>query len=72
MSEDAEHLMRILRLQNDITFPPSYDNVTNNQFVGNWFKGVPPENRRKLYQLYEKDFKLFGYRKPDDLIAGLI
>uniref|UniRef100_A0A8D3DTC5 Carbohydrate sulfotransferase n=1 Tax=Scophthalmus maximus TaxID=52904 RepID=A0A8D3DTC5_SCOMX len=26
---------------------------------------VPVEDRRNLYKLYESDFRLFGYRKPD-------
>uniref|UniRef100_A0A667WLV3 Carbohydrate sulfotransferase n=1 Tax=Myripristis murdjan TaxID=586833 RepID=A0A667WLV3_9TELE len=67
LQEDAEHLLRILKLQDDIKFPPSYDNMTSASWVSDWFRAVPLEARRKLYKLYEMDFKLFGYGKPSTL-----
>ncbi|XP_029930731.1 carbohydrate sulfotransferase 12-like [Myripristis murdjan] len=68
LQEDAEHLLRILKLQDVIKFPPSYDNMTNASWVSDWFRVVPLEARRKLYKLYEMDFKLFGYGKPSTLL----
>ncbi|XP_029931605.1 carbohydrate sulfotransferase 12-like [Myripristis murdjan] len=68
LQEDAEHLLRILKLQDDIKFPPSYDNMTSASWVSDWFRAVPLEARRKLYKLYEMDFKLFGYGKPSTLL----
>ncbi|XP_029931603.1 carbohydrate sulfotransferase 12-like [Myripristis murdjan] len=68
LQEDAEHLLRILKLQDDIKFPPSYDNMTSATWVLDWFRAVPLEARRKLYKLYEMDFKLFGYSKPSTLL----
>ncbi|XP_058480962.1 carbohydrate sulfotransferase 12-like [Solea solea] len=70
MQEDTEHLLKILKLQDDIKVPSAYVNVTTNDSVMKWFKTVPLEDRRKLYKIYEKDFKLFGYRKPDELLKG--
>nr|XP_046236285.1 carbohydrate sulfotransferase 12-like [Scatophagus argus] len=70
LQDDAEHLLRMLRLEDDIKFPPSYENMTSTESVLNWFKMVPLEERRKLYKLYEGDFRLFGYRKPAELLDG--
>ncbi|TKS92707.1 Carbohydrate sulfotransferase 12 [Collichthys lucidus] len=63
LQEDAEHILKTLMLQDDIKFPPSYKNMTSSTSVLDWFRTVPLEDRRKLYKIYEKDFKLFGYKK---------
>ncbi|XP_068569995.1 carbohydrate sulfotransferase 12-like [Cebidichthys violaceus] len=71
LQQDAELLLlKILRLEDDIKFPPSYKNMTSLDSVSDWFDTVPLEDRRKLYELYEEDFRLFGYRKPDELLDG--
>ncbi len=67
LQEDAEHLLKILHLEH-IQFPPHYKNMTTTSFVSDWFRTVPLEDRRKLYKIYEKDFKLFGYPKPVELL----
>uniref|UniRef100_A0A3B3HR86 Carbohydrate sulfotransferase n=1 Tax=Oryzias latipes TaxID=8090 RepID=A0A3B3HR86_ORYLA len=63
-----EDLLKILKLENAITFPPSYENMTFGNSVMEWFQGVSIEDRRKLYKIYEKDFQLFGYRRPTELL----
>ncbi|KAF1380485.1 hypothetical protein PFLUV_G00164220 [Perca fluviatilis] len=70
LQQDAQQLLRMLKLENDIKFPPSYENMTSPSSVSEWFSTVPLEDRRKLYQLYEKDFRLFGYRRPGELLDG--
>ncbi|XP_053272615.1 carbohydrate sulfotransferase 12-like [Pleuronectes platessa] len=70
LQEDAEQLLNTLKLQNDIKFPPSYVNITTPEYLSGWFRKVPLVERMKLYKLYETDFKLFGYRKPDELLDG--
>lgn len=70
LQEDAEELLKILRLDNNIKFPQPNKNVTSPDSVMDWFRTVPLEDRRKLYKLYEGDFKLFGYRRPNDLLDG--
>ncbi|XP_028419486.1 carbohydrate sulfotransferase 12-like [Perca flavescens] len=70
LQQDAEQLLKMLKLENDIKFPPSYENMTSPTSVSEWFSTVPLEDRRKLYQLYEKDFRLFGYRRPGELLDG--
>ncbi len=67
LQEDAEHLLKILNLEH-IKFPPQYENMTTASFVLDWFRTVPLEDRKKLYKIYEKDFRLFGYPKPVELL----
>ncbi|KAM3857802.1 carbohydrate sulfotransferase 12-like [Diretmus argenteus] len=72
LQQDTDHLLRILRLEDDIKFPPSYENVTSSGWMWDWFGTVPLEARRRLYKLYEMDFKLFGYEKPDSVKKGFV
>ncbi|XP_062263771.1 carbohydrate sulfotransferase 12-like [Platichthys flesus] len=66
--EDAEHLLRQLRVDNVVEFPTSHRNLTASSWEGDWFNAVPLEARRELYKLYEPDFRLFGYERPDSLL----
>ncbi|XP_034020046.1 carbohydrate sulfotransferase 12-like [Thalassophryne amazonica] len=68
LQDDAEQLLNLLNLQDDIKFPPSYENMTSSNMVLDWFRTVPLEDRRKLYNMYEEDFRLFGYEKPNSLL----
>uniref|UniRef100_A0A8D3DIN1 Carbohydrate sulfotransferase n=1 Tax=Scophthalmus maximus TaxID=52904 RepID=A0A8D3DIN1_SCOMX len=70
LHEEAEQLLKLLMLQDDIKFPTSYANMTSPFSVLDWFRTVPVEDRRNLYKLYESNFRLFGYRKPDELLDG--
>ncbi|KAG7497145.1 carbohydrate sulfotransferase 12-like [Solea senegalensis] len=70
LDEDAEQLLSILKLTKDFKFPHAYKNMTSSDSVLQWFSQVPLKDRRKLFMLYEKDFKLFGYRRPDELLDG--
>uniref|UniRef100_A0A8D2ZS74 Carbohydrate sulfotransferase n=1 Tax=Scophthalmus maximus TaxID=52904 RepID=A0A8D2ZS74_SCOMX len=54
-----------LHEEDDIKFATSHANMTSPFSVLDWFRTVPVEDRRNLYKLYESDFRLFGYRKPD-------
>ena len=68
LERDADQLLRILGVDRLIRFPPSNRNRTATSWERDWFTGVPLDLRRKLYELYEPDFKLFGYPKPQDLL----
>ncbi|XP_068164938.1 carbohydrate sulfotransferase 12-like [Antennarius striatus] len=70
LQDDAKHLLKILKIDNKIEFPPAYKNVTTKDYLLNYFKSVSIEDRQKLYQMYEMDFKLFGYPKPDGLLGS--
>ncbi|XP_030264059.1 carbohydrate sulfotransferase 12 [Sparus aurata] len=66
--EDAEHLLRQLRVDNVVEFPTSHRNLTASSWEADWFSTVPVEARRELYKLYEPDFRLFGYHRPDSIL----
>ncbi|XP_043945065.1 carbohydrate sulfotransferase 12 [Protopterus annectens] len=68
LTEDAEYLLQLLNLENKVQFPPSYRNRTASSWEEDWFAKIPIEWRRKLYRLYEPDFLLFGYPKPESLL----
>uniref|UniRef100_A0A3B3HMT5 Carbohydrate sulfotransferase n=1 Tax=Oryzias latipes TaxID=8090 RepID=A0A3B3HMT5_ORYLA len=72
LQEDAQQLLKILKLENAITFPPSYENIKairkdvsklteaqRGTMRKQTHQGVSIEDRRKLYKIYEKDFQLF-------------
>ncbi|XP_056305665.1 carbohydrate sulfotransferase 12 isoform X2 [Danio aesculapii] len=67
LHEDTEHLLKILGISNQIHFPPGYRNRTAVKWEREWFANVSVADRRKLYGLYEADFRLFGYNKPETL-----
>lgn len=68
LEEDAEHLLRLLRVDNVVEFPSSSKNVTALSWVFDWFSKIPVEARRELFKLYEPDFRLFGYDRPDFIL----
>ncbi|CAB1344105.1 unnamed protein product [Coregonus sp. 'balchen'] len=68
LEDDSDQLLRILGLEDQIKFPPSNRNRTAASWERDWFAEVPAELRRKLYSLYEPDFELFGYPKPESLL----
>ncbi|KAI4808657.1 hypothetical protein KUCAC02_000706 [Chaenocephalus aceratus] len=70
LQQDTSQLLKILMLQDDIQFPPSYENMTTHAVLLDWFSAVPLEDRRKLYELYEEDFRMFGYKRPRELLDG--
>nr|XP_033962269.1 carbohydrate sulfotransferase 12-like [Pseudochaenichthys georgianus] len=70
LQQDTSQLLKILMLQDDIQFPHSYENMTTHAVLLDWFSAVPLEDRRKLYELYEEDFRMFGYKRPRELLDG--
>ncbi|KAF7231497.1 carbohydrate sulfotransferase 12 [Nothobranchius furzeri] len=67
LKEDAPELLKKLNVANDIKFPPSTNiNKTTLECVRNMMNTVPLEDRKKMYKVYEWDFKLFGYRRPKE------
>ncbi|KAM4536988.1 carbohydrate sulfotransferase 12-like [Odontesthes bonariensis] len=70
LDEDAQELLKMFKVENDLKFPPSKVDVTTYDYIKDWFKAVPLEDRRKLYDVYERDFRLFGYERPNELLDG--
>ncbi|XP_074866727.1 carbohydrate sulfotransferase 12 [Carettochelys insculpta] len=68
LNEDAAHLLQILKVDRLLHFPPSYRNRTASSWEEDWFAKIPLAWRQQLYKLYEADFVLFGYPKPEHLL----
>ncbi|KAL7872351.1 hypothetical protein SRHO_G00073340 [Serrasalmus rhombeus] len=66
MYEDAQYLLRILKVDHIVHFPPGTSNRTEESWIKTWFTSIPIEWRKKLYQIYEPDFQLFGYSLPEN------
>lgn len=70
LDADAAQLLRLLKVDAQVHFPPSYRNRTASSWEEDWFAEIPLAWRWQLYKLYEADFVLFGYPKPEHLLRG--
>lgn len=68
LETDAEHLLKLLEVDHLLHFPSGARNRTAASWERDWFKQIPLSMRRELYKLYEPDFELFGYPKPDSVL----
>lgn len=68
LETDAEHLLKLLQVDHLVHFPSGARNRTAASWERDWFAQIPVAMRRKLYKLYEPDFELFGYPKPDSVL----
>nr|XP_033769952.1 carbohydrate sulfotransferase 12-like [Geotrypetes seraphini] len=68
LDEDAVELLRLLGVDKQFHFPPSYKNRTASSWTEDWFAKIPLEWKQQLFKLYEADFVLFGYSKPENLL----
>ncbi|XP_054421157.1 carbohydrate sulfotransferase 12 [Pteronotus mesoamericanus] len=68
LDQDAAQLLRLLKVDGRLHFPPSYRNRTASSWEEDWFANIPLAWRQQLYKLYEADFVLFGYPKPEHLL----
>uniref|UniRef100_A0A452TN90 Carbohydrate sulfotransferase n=4 Tax=Ursus TaxID=9639 RepID=A0A452TN90_URSMA len=68
LEQDAAQLLRLLKVDKLLHFPPSYRNRTASSWEEHWFATIPLAWRQQLYKLYEADFVLFGYPKPENLL----
>ncbi|KAM8765072.1 carbohydrate sulfotransferase 12 [Rhynchonycteris naso] len=68
LDQDAAQLLRLLKVDRLLRFPPSYRNRTASSWEEGWFSKIPLAWRQQLYKLYEADFVLFGYPKPESLL----
>lgn len=70
LQTDAEHLLKLLEVDHLVHFPSGGRNRTTTSWERDWFTQIPLATRRELYNLYEPDFELFGYPKPDSMFHG--
>uniref|UniRef100_UPI0037E82930 carbohydrate sulfotransferase 12-like n=1 Tax=Semicossyphus pulcher TaxID=241346 RepID=UPI0037E82930 len=68
LEADAEQLLKLLKVDHLLHFPSGARNRTAASWERDWFKQIPTSMRRELYKLYEPDFELFGYPKPDSVL----
>lgn len=68
LETDAEHLLKLLKVDHFVKFPSGTQNLTAVSWERGWFAQIPMTMRRELYKLYEPDFELFGYPKPDNML----
>ncbi|XP_041640285.1 carbohydrate sulfotransferase 12-like isoform X2 [Cheilinus undulatus] len=68
LESDAENLLKLLEVDHLLHFPSGARNRTAASWERDWFKQIPSSMRRELYKLYEPDFELFGYPKPDSVL----
>lgn len=68
LETDAKHLLKLLEVDHLIHFPSGARDRTTTSWETDWFAQIPLTMRRALYELYEPDFELFGYSKPDSVL----
>ncbi|CAL8331956.1 unnamed protein product [Merluccius merluccius] len=68
LEADSEQLLRILGVDQWIHFPTGARNLTAASWERDWFARIPMAMREELYKLYQPDFELFGYPKPDRVL----
>ncbi|XP_075947643.1 carbohydrate sulfotransferase 12-like isoform X3 [Anarhichas minor] len=68
LETDAEHLLKLLEVDQLLRFPSGARNRTAASWERDWFAQIPITMRRELYKLYEPDFEMFGYPKPDSTL----
>ncbi|XP_072916854.1 carbohydrate sulfotransferase 12-like [Hemitrygon akajei] len=68
LDEDATYLLKLLKVDKLVQFPSSSRNQTVASWEHEWFAKIPVAWRRKLYEIYNPDFVIFGYPKPTNLL----
>ncbi|KAM9770086.1 carbohydrate sulfotransferase 12-like [Menidia menidia] len=68
LETDAEQLLKLLKVDHLLRFPSGARNRTAASWERDWFTQIPITKRKELYKLYEPDFELFGYPKPDGML----
>ncbi|CAL8330898.1 unnamed protein product [Lota lota] len=68
LEADSEQLLKILGVDQWIHFPTGARNRTATSWERDWFAQIPMAMREALYKLYQPDFELFGYPKPDRVL----
>ncbi|KAG7486969.1 carbohydrate sulfotransferase 12 [Solea senegalensis] len=68
LENDSDKLLKLLKLDHLLHFPLGARNQTAASWERDWFAQIPLTMRKQLYKLYEADFKLFGYPKPEGIL----
>ncbi|XP_054633953.1 carbohydrate sulfotransferase 12-like [Dunckerocampus dactyliophorus] len=68
LETDALQLLKLLQVDHLLRFPSGARNRTAASWERDWFSQIPISMRTALYKLYQADFELFGYPKPDSVL----
>nr|XP_057922068.1 carbohydrate sulfotransferase 12-like [Doryrhamphus excisus] len=68
LETDALQLLKLLQVDHLLRFPSGARNRTAASWEKDWFSQIPISMRTELYKLYQADFELFGYPKPDSVL----
>ncbi|KAM9495190.1 carbohydrate sulfotransferase 12-like [Clarias gariepinus] len=66
MEEDVAHLLRMLHVDNLVSFK-AWTITAETSWIKKWYSDISKERRRKLYEIYEADFRLFGYEDHENV-----
>ncbi|XP_077866198.1 carbohydrate sulfotransferase 11-like [Saccoglossus kowalevskii] len=74
-TEDSIHILERVHAKTNLNFTPTTSLSTNVQSSGDeyileYFKHLNSTLVKQLYELYEMDFKLFGYKYPEYLLSS--
>ncbi|KAM5179645.1 carbohydrate sulfotransferase 10 isoform 1-T2 [Mantella aurantiaca] len=66
LEEDAPYILKEAGINRLVSYPPIPPGITryNKTKVEQYFSKVSKRDIRRLYERYEGDFKLFGYKEP--------
>ncbi|XP_056623143.1 carbohydrate sulfotransferase 10 isoform X3 [Triplophysa dalaica] len=70
LEHDAPYILKSAGIANLVSYPNIPPGIThyNRTKVENYFTGIGKRDVRHLYALYQGDFSLFGYPRPDFLL----
>ncbi|XP_070573356.1 uncharacterized protein [Ptychodera flava] len=69
---DAEYVLYNIGMDKNITFPAVGTHITNSSLSSvyyKYYKNIPQDLLKRLYDVYEWDFKLFDYPYPSELLG---
>ncbi|XP_030831363.1 carbohydrate sulfotransferase 10-like [Strongylocentrotus purpuratus] len=74
VSEDAKYMLTDLQVDSLIEYPSKSNSHPTNSTakLEKAFRDLPKDNLKKLWKIYEKDFEIFDYPKPDFIGEYLI
>ncbi|KAL4226876.1 hypothetical protein ACF0H5_014855 [Mactra antiquata] len=70
LDRDVDELLKILKVHDKIHFPERtdmYKTSKTEDMLLNFFRILDPDTLRKIIDVYEKDYKVFGFNLPDGI-----
>lgn len=64
LKEDADLLLKLLRLDDQIQFPPIHNPKASENVTLSYYSKVPTKYLTKIGEQFRRDFEMFGYEYP--------